>query len=51
MSRTMRDVFYFRKKKVFLMKNIFGTLHYSTAMSESSSVMKITDFMKNHDFH
>ena len=35
-----------RKKTFFYVKYFFCTLHYSTAMPESSSVMKIT---KNHE--
>ena len=52
MSETMCVVFLFPKKKnIFLWKIFFRILHYSTAMPESSPIMKIINFMKNHDFH
>jgi len=39
-----------RKKTFFYEKIFFCILHYSTALPESSSIMKITNFMKSHDF-
>ena len=41
-----------RKKNIFFHeKYFFCTLHYSTALPEASSIMKITNFLKSHDFH
>ena len=51
-QKRCESCFRFPRKKHFVMKKyFFCTLRYSAAMPESSSVMKITNFMKNHDFH
>ena len=39
------------KRVVFYEQYFLGTLYYSIAMLELSSVGKITDFMEKHDFH
>ena len=52
MSETKCAVFLFPKKKTFFHeKYFFCTLHYSTALPESSSIMKIINFLKSQDFH